>query len=322
MDDKYKQFLSFNFDSNEAWKAYYNSIDPKPENPTQLLALKKRFYKRKIDTEFDTAYQPPREIFDNLNNGSSTGTSSNQQQSSHSYENRSNQQSQNQQNTQNNSNQNANGNPQNDKMLFYAYIAETSLYLYFLFMCIASSSSPFSYALFAFIIRIARLNWPVQFSKDYLSRLLPQDVFSFLFYALIMLFASNKVFIYLFPTCITAIIYICGFQRRNSQLIPAIISKYIDKIRSYQDKMVKMRSTLEILILPITVVGIFVGFNSFFLPIGYFQFLKMKLSVDNKLTSSLNEIQVMLNNYANTSSNQIIKTVLSKLVLACDYLKR
>lgn len=312
MDIKYRDFLKFNFDTSSAWKAYLSKIDPTPTS-LQIQTLKKKFYKREIDKEFDLNYVPSASSY-NSSTSESTNTNSNfsNQQSSSSRSNTSSSSTTNSTstNTQNNSN-----------IMFY--VAEIFFYLYFLVKLIISSENVFLYSFYGLATRILRMNWPISFSKEYLSRIITQEAFSYLIYSLIMSVSNGdkKVYVYLVPTLMTCIIYISGFQRRNSSQMPAAINKGFDKIRSYQDSCLKIRSTLEITTLPVSVLGIFLGFNSFILPIFYFQFLKMRLSIDSKLSATLNEIKSTITSLANQSQIEFIKKVLLKLVSLSDYLK-
>ena len=52
MEVKYKAFSEFKFEENEAWKGYLKTIYPEP-NRVQLSRLKKKWYKREIDKDFD-----------------------------------------------------------------------------------------------------------------------------------------------------------------------------------------------------------------------------------------------------------------------------
>lgn len=215
-----------------------------------------------------------------------------------------------------------NYNPSKVDMEFYIYIVETIILFYFLICSIFYNTSSLNIILISFILRFLRMNWPIKLNKDYLAKILPQDIFGFIMYCLIINFTTNyKVYIYIISPIITSILYIIGFQRRHNQFFPQILSNYISKIRNHQNKLIQLRSTTEILILPISIFGIIFGFNSFILPIIYFQFLKMRLNLDVKLQNSLNEIKSYLTRIQTSMKNVIITSVISKLILVCDKLR-
>ena len=60
MNIKYKEFENFDFDSNNQWKTFYKKISP-PTSKSELLRLKKQFYKEKIDPSFNINYNPEKE---------------------------------------------------------------------------------------------------------------------------------------------------------------------------------------------------------------------------------------------------------------------
>jgi len=216
-----------------------------------------------------------------------------------------------------------NYNPSKVDIEFYIYICETIILLFFIICSIFYTSSSLSICLISFIIRFLRMNWPLQFNKQYLEKILPQDIFGFIIYCLIINFTTNfKVYIYLISPIITSVLYIIGFQRRHNQYFPQILTNYILKIRNHQDKLLQFRLTKEILILPISIFGIFFGFNSFILPIMYFQFLKMRLNLDLKLQNSLNEIKLYLIRIQSSFNNFLITSIISKLILVCDILRK
>lgn len=297
MESRYQRFLQFDFEASSEWKAYISSIDPPPTGQ-QIFLLKKRFFKRKIDPEFDINY-----IANSSNNGQSASD-----------------------NSRANQNQSAPQSSQNavrSDLGILVYSAEILVYFYFFIMLFLSNDNVFSYLMYGLAIRNLRLNWPVKFNKEYLANLLSQDCFSYLVYSVIMYFSTSddKVFVYSMHSVITCFVYICGFQRRNSLKFPTKITSIFAKIREYQHFYIKTRNFLELLTLPTSIMGIFLGFNSLFLPFLYYKFLKMRLCVDPKLTSCLDEIKLKLTTRLSLTSNQLITSFLQKLISCCDNLK-
>lgn len=328
MEEKYQQFLKYNFESDVEWKAYLRNLDPPPRD-SQLVIFKKKYYKRKIDSDFDISYVPSSNVFANLNNNCNNET--------HNVNNNSTNSNSNINSNTNNINSGANNNNSNtnntnsstspsfsnntEKIFYYMYFVEIFFYLYF-FYSILFSSNPFMPAMYGFALRLIKITFPIQLNKQYLQKLIQNDTFYFLIYSLIMsFFSSGKLFIYLVHPAITSIIFIFGFYRRNPQLFPKAIETYINKARSYQDRLIQTRLSIELLTFPITVIGIFFGFNSMLLPAIYYQFLKMKISVDNNLNNALLGLRNVINNKENTSSG-IFKTIWGLGIKVCDLVKR
>ena len=78
MEEKYKKFKEYDWVTSEEWQAYYRNIYPTPP-PSKILRYKKKFYRNKIDSDFDIDYKPPEEEQSNSYtgySGSSTSSSS------------------------------------------------------------------------------------------------------------------------------------------------------------------------------------------------------------------------------------------------------
>ena len=56
MEEKYKKFKEFDWQNNQEWQLYYSNLYPTPP-PNKIERYKKKFYKNKIDNDFDIDYQ-------------------------------------------------------------------------------------------------------------------------------------------------------------------------------------------------------------------------------------------------------------------------
>ena len=57
MEDKYRQYLQYDWNNSEEWKLYFNNLFPVPPS-SRIDYYKKKFYKLKIDPDFDINYYP------------------------------------------------------------------------------------------------------------------------------------------------------------------------------------------------------------------------------------------------------------------------
>ena len=57
MENKYKEFISYNWNDSEEWRIYLYNITPLPPKE-KVNYYRKKFYKLKVDSEFDINYQP------------------------------------------------------------------------------------------------------------------------------------------------------------------------------------------------------------------------------------------------------------------------
>mmetsp|Transcript_14911 Transcript_14911/g.21696 ORF Transcript_14911/g.21696 Transcript_14911/m.21696 type:complete len:288 (+) Transcript_14911:1-864(+) len=60
MEAKFRQYQAFDFANNPNWRAYYDQVHGNP-TPQQLERIKKKWYKRHIDPDFDPEYTQPRQ---------------------------------------------------------------------------------------------------------------------------------------------------------------------------------------------------------------------------------------------------------------------
>lgn len=230
---------------------------------------------------------------------------------------------QNNMNNGNNNGQNNNNNQQNQndnvqKYLEYAYYLEVICYLYF-FVSAIFFENPYTPAIYGFFLRILRTTWPINFTKEYLARIIKIESFSFFLYVVLLnFFAKGKVYLLLFPSLISALVYILGFHRRKRDMFPLNISLIVDKIRNHQDYMLNLRSSYEILLLPFTVLGVFLNYNSFIMPVAYYQLLKLKVKTNESISNSLRQYRELLTSYA--QNNNILGTICTYLLKICDLL--
>ena len=57
-NNKYQNFLNYNWNESAEWKHYFNNLFPVPDN-SRIEYYKRKFYKLKIDPDFDTHYNYP-----------------------------------------------------------------------------------------------------------------------------------------------------------------------------------------------------------------------------------------------------------------------
>ena len=57
MEEKYRQYLQYDWNNSEEWKLYFNNIFPVPPS-SRVDYYKKKFYKLKVDPDFDINYSP------------------------------------------------------------------------------------------------------------------------------------------------------------------------------------------------------------------------------------------------------------------------
>jgi len=61
MEQKYKEFLNYNFTDNEQFRRYLDAIEPPPPH-SMIDRYKKKFYRLKVDKDFDIDYEPEKKV--------------------------------------------------------------------------------------------------------------------------------------------------------------------------------------------------------------------------------------------------------------------
>lgn len=310
MEEKYKKFKEFNWQESNEWQSYYRNLYPTPPG-SKILKYKKKFYRLKIDPDFDVDYIPPEE-----NDSSSTSSSS---YSSYN-------------NTQNNySNQQPNF---TTEQTFETYRAAQSLAnpinsplltkVETLFFVLFIVSLPFRYkttllAIIAFAVRSIHLVGIPQFNLNYLQALLMNDSFhSLVFVAQTLIDRFNYYMIV--PVGVSAVIALSenikatGIKIGNTE-------KMIDSVIKGKETLIQDKTHIEVAIGFIAVLGIFLKINSILTPIIYWQMMKVRYTLNPYLKQSFKELNQVVEGFKNSGKCPApVKFVIEKMQWAFTYM--
>ena len=311
MEEKYKQFKEYDWVESKEWQLYYNNIFPTPP-PSKILRYKKKFYRNKIDPDFDIDYKPPNEEESNSYSSANTNTNTS------SY------------NTNNNTNQESFSTEQT----FETYKAaqtlrnpinspplqgiETLLLVAFIF------SLPFKYktillGILAFLVRTIRLVGIPKFDVTYLQAFIMNDSCHSLLFITQTL--TDRINYYmLLPAIVSAIIALCD-NARTMNLNIGGVKKYIDLVNNNEEQLIQSKSYIEVAIGFVSVLGIFLKLNTILTPIIYWQLMRVRYTLNPYIKQSFTD----LNNLANLFKNSDkcpgpIKFVIDKIQLAFSYM--
>lgn len=312
MDEKYKQFLEYNWVDSKEWQLYYSNLFPTPP-PSKILRYKKKFYRNKIDQNFDIDYQPPQ-------SEEKTSTSSNETQYSNStqsnYSNQTNQQSfSNEQTFETYRAAQSLARPINSNGLL---LIETFLLTLFIF------SLPIRYktnlvSIIAFLIRTIRLVGIPQFNMTYLQAALMNDACHTLLFSVQIVIERFNYYL-IFPVIISAVIALSDNIRSFNAKLP-LAQQYIDLINNKKEEIIQTRSHVEVAIGFVSIIGIFLKLNSFLTPIIYWQMVRVKYTLNPYIKQSFKEINQFANDVKNNEKCPgIVKTIIDKVQWAVDYM--
>jgi len=301
MDEKHKQFKQFNWFTSKEWLQYYENLYPKPPS-NRIEFWKKKFYKLKVDSEFDMNYE-----------SSSGNTIPNSTTQNNQYSNRGTSNN----NTDPYSNSNNQGTTQNNKYLIDC--SELCMFSIFLISILPKFSFTLYFALLGLLIKIFKKMGLPNLNMVFLQTLFNENYFQQFIYTFLLLIDKINLFT-LFPIIITSVITVCIFIRRYLTNYNRLIF-YANIVMNNRATLIRMSSRLELATGFLLIIGYFIGINSFLLPILYWQYIRFKYILNQELKDSFSELNQYIEYIKQIPScPEVCKFLLSKLQLLGKYL--
>lgn len=323
MEEKYKKFKEFDWVNNEEWQSYYRNLYPAPP-PKKILRYKKKFFRNKIDSDFDIDYVPPEEKEEeenkqqqqqNSNTSSSQSTNSdknnnnsfnnsnnnnNQSNNNYSYEKKEN----------NDKNSNINNHYEIKKIAEYIELLLMSLFIFSLVI----RFKPIQVGIVAFLFRSIRIVGKPQLSMDYLQRLILKDSFQ----TLLFIFESliDKFYYYIMiPPLISTIIAISEAITRNKiNLGIKVLNNFFIYVINNKEKLYQEKSNIQVGIGFFSIIGWFFGMHSIIIIFAYWQLVRLLYKFNPRVAKSLNNLDILINEFKNKEQCPgIIKLALDKI---------
>jgi hypothetical protein len=287
MEEKYKKFLEFDWTKSTEWQLYYSNLYPTPPG-NKILTYKKKFYKNKIDPDFDDKYLPPE-----------PSTTSNTQQQSYAQPNY--------------------PMPSTTASPILG-ILEAFVWLIFLGSVIINYHT-LKIACVALLIRVIKRTGKPSFTLQYAQLIFLDEHFQLLLYALLF-FIDRSNYFTLVPLIITGILNI-GEHFRNNARVFSFLKPYCTIIVNKRVQIAQTRSDIEVAIGFFLVIGIFLGLNAFFLPIFYWQYLRFKYIVNEDCKRTFGKMNHYLEAFKTKPSiPSPVKFIISKIQQFASYLGR
>lgn len=313
MDEKYKQFLEYNWVESKEWQLYYSNLFPTPP-PSKILRYKKKFYRNKIDSNFDIDYVPPQE--EEKSSANSTQYSNANSQSYSSQTNQTNKETYpNEQTFETYKAAQTLARPINSANLL---AIETLCLTLFIF------SLPLRYktnllSIIAFAIRTFRLVGIPQFNMTYLQAALMNDSCHTLLFAVQIILERFNYYL-LFPVIISSVIALCENMNALNVKIP-FCQQYIDYVNNKKEEIIQSRAHIEVSIGFVAIIGIFLKLNSVLTPIIYWQMIRVRYTLNPYIKQSFREINQYANDFKNNEKCPgIVKTVIEKVQWVVEYM--
>ena len=297
MEEKYKKFLEFSWRDSAEWQLYYTNLSEIP-HPSKVEHFKKRFYKLKIDGDFDVKWVPPAQS-EATNNTTNSRAYSNPNPSS------------------NFNNYASTGRSINSPILA---TIEALLWLGFI-LSIVIPAHTLKIACITLLLRVIRRTGKPQFTIEYAQVIFMDEHFQMLLYSLLFMIDRFNLFT-LVPLGITAVLNICEYAK-NNQTRFASVMPYINKVINKRVELALMRANCEVAIGFLLFIGLFFGINSFVLPIFFWQYLRFKYIVNNDIKHSFSRLNGVVNSFKNKPScPSPVKFAIGKIQQFAEYLGR
>ena len=285
MYNKYMEFIRYDWNNSVEWKNYLENIFPSPPQ-NRILHYKKKFYKLKIDPDFDINYIPGQ-------NNNNENQNNNQR----------NNQNQNNENEMRNGNRNNNNNFNIDVDIMFIVIDIIISFTSFLAFFIHLKTS-INMLIGCLIYKLIKKEGKPKFEQQYLINIINNENFSYLILILLLFIDNSKNYFIAIPT----IVYILIDIINNINLIYK--NNIFSKILAKKQFILKYSNILEINIIS-PIYGFFMNKNSFYFIFLYIQYLKFRVYVNQNITNCL----VQINNYLNNlKSSQNTPKILKNIV--------
>jgi hypothetical protein len=234
MEEKYIQFINYPWNTSQEWRMYFNNLSDIPSTRELVMHFRKRFYKLKVDPEYDVKYDPnaPKE------------------------------------------NENKNQKPEKPKGLIDTLFASIEGFIWVAyFFNILIQNNVLKICLVSTILRFLRNKYKSEtgiksllpsFNKEYLKTILSDEYFQLLIYIHILIICNEKVsYLLLFPISITAVYCICDYFA-NYLRVFVFFRKYFESVINRKSEIFSILGFSFVLIgLYLIVIGLTLKWNSY-----------------------------------------------------------
>ena len=284
MESKYMEFIRYDWNNSEEWKNYLENIFPSPPQ-NRILHYKKKFYKLKIDPDFDVNYIPGQN-----NNNENQNNQRNNQNQNHEMRN---------ENRNNNDNNNSNFNADIMFLFIDIILSLTSFLAFFIHL-----KTSINMLIGCLIYKLIKNEGKPKFNQQYLISIINNENFSHLILIILLYIDNSKNYFIAIPIIVYILIdLIDDINLINRNII-------FSKILSQKQFILKYSNILEINIIS-PIYGFFMKKNSFYFIFLYIQYLKFRVYVNQNIINCINNINNYLNNLKSSQNTpKILKNII------------
>ena len=296
MEEKYKKFLEYNWENSDEWHSYFRNIFPTPPE-NKIIRYKKKFYRNKIDSDFDIDYKPANskeEPKPEKSESTNNNINSNKTFTSNSF-------------------------PKNNYSKTPLLNIETVLMILF-FISLPLKNKSKIISIIIFLIRIIRLVGITKFEMDYLYQLLKNESFQAFIYSIEILIDKFNYFL-MVPIIISIIVGFCENIKIYNLNFSTKINQAIDLMNNKKEDLLQDKSDIELGMAIFLIVGFMLNINSLTIFIVHIQVLYIKYNFDFRLKKSFNKLNNDVNQFKNSNNcPSPFKNIIEKVQNIFEYL--
>lgn len=284
MEEKYTQFINYPWNTSQEWRMYFNNLSEIPSTRELVMHFRKRFYKLKVDPEFDVKYDPntskqnekqktekPKGVIDTLF-ASIEG------------------------------------------FIWVAYFFNILIQNNVFKLCLISTILRFIRNKYKYTIGIKSLM--PSFNKETLKSIMSDEYFHLLLYINILILCNEKVsYLLLFPVSITAVHCISDYFA-NYLRVFIFFKKYFEKVLNKRSEIFSIRGFSFVLIgVYLILIGLTFNWNSNLFICIYLIYLFFLFHFNENVRKTFTKIRNSLE-YINESSNipKFVKILIKKII--------
>jgi hypothetical protein len=288
MEEKYKNFSAFDWVNSNEWQTYFDNLYPTPPG-NKVLYYKKKFYKLKIDPEFDLDYEPldSDKPFEKIPERFVP----------------------------------IQGRKGLLDQLFACIEGFLIMTFFFAFSLGVYPNHP---AMICLIIGCFRRVGMIKLSKDYLMSLLHNEEFQIIIYLLILYFYNKNIIFLYCPICLLLFLNICEYFKYYLTIFKFLI-KYFDKMLTYREYILNLKAKSEVLIALFFILRCFVDFYPTIITcIIYANYIRVKYHFNMYISNFFGDINRLLNSVKNHGNcPNLIKILIDQIkTIGCNLIKR
>ena len=287
MEAKYKEFLAYNFGENEQFRRYIDAIEP-PAPLAKIPFYKKKFYKLRVDPEFDINYNPENpqpeekkaESEESKAKPASDDLPSGEPQSRPQEE------------------QKTASQPQMmQKSLPWA--TKLQMMLFFVFLCtfplgfIARSYYQGIPLILGFIVALVKKYGMPKFNRHYWQGLFMDDHFHNMVSVIVCIISASSTIIIWFPIILRVVIFLAecvSLMAKYGSKLAQITNKVTGKVAEQRDRLLTFKADLEIYAGFYLVLALLMGWVSLILPLFYWQIMQVKYMLNGYSRIALDKL--------------------------------